>query len=85
MTGGNEEGPVSAARQKNPPVPVRMLNAFAHCPRLGYLMWVQGECADGADTFRSWAVRGGGGMPMASRNLAEMRAGVQQRGRNILL
>lgn len=33
-----------------PPLPVRMLNEFTYCPRLGYLMWVQGEFADTADT-----------------------------------
>ncbi len=33
-----------------PFLPVRMLNEFAYCPRLGYLEWVQGEFADSADT-----------------------------------
>lgn len=33
-----------------PPLPVRMLNEFTYCPRLGYLEWVQGEFADSADT-----------------------------------
>ena len=33
-----------------PPIPARMLNEFVYCPRLGYLMWVQGEFADSADT-----------------------------------
>jgi CRISPR-associated protein Cas1 len=32
------------------PLPVRMLNEFTYCPRLGYLEWVQGEWADSADT-----------------------------------
>jgi CRISPR-associated protein Cas1 len=27
----------------NPLIPVRMLNEFVYCPRLAYLMWVQGE------------------------------------------
>jgi hypothetical protein len=37
-------------------LPARMLNEFAYCPRLWYIEWVQGECADGEDTFyRSWA------------------------------
>ncbi len=35
-----------------PPLPVRMLNEFAYCPRLGYLEWVQGEFADSADTVK---------------------------------
>lgn len=33
-----------------PPIPLRMLNEFAYCERLGYLEWVQGEWADNADT-----------------------------------
>jgi len=33
-----------------PFLPVRMLNEFAYCPRLGYLEWVQGEFADNDDT-----------------------------------
>jgi hypothetical protein len=49
-----------------PLLPVRMLNEFAYCPRLGYLMWVQGEFADSADTFRSWAVPGGRGNQVTS-------------------
>ena len=31
-------------------VPVRMLNEFTYCPRLGYLEWIQGEWAENADT-----------------------------------
>lgn len=31
-------------------LPIRMLNEFAYCPRLGYLEWVQGEFADNDDT-----------------------------------
>ncbi len=33
-----------------PLLPVRMLNEYVYCPRLAYLMWVQGEFADSADT-----------------------------------
>jgi CRISPR-associated protein Cas1 len=33
-----------------PPLPARMVNEFQYCPRLAYLMWVQGEWADSADT-----------------------------------
>ncbi len=33
-----------------PLLPVRMLNEFTYCPRLGYLEWAQGEFADSADT-----------------------------------
>jgi CRISPR-associated protein Cas1 len=32
------------------PLPARMLNEFAYCPRLAYLEWVQGEWADSTDT-----------------------------------
>jgi CRISPR-associated protein Cas1 len=32
------------------PLPARMLNEFAYCPRLAYLMWVQGEWAESTDT-----------------------------------
>lgn len=32
-------------------LPVRMLNEFCYCPRLGYLEWVQGEWADNLDTL----------------------------------
>jgi CRISPR-associated protein Cas1 len=35
---------------ETPVLPVRMLNEFAYCARLGYLMWVQGEFTDSADT-----------------------------------
>ena len=33
-----------------PLLPVRMVNEFVYCPRLAYLMWVQEEWADSADT-----------------------------------
>ncbi len=32
-------------------IPARMLNAFAFCPRLAYLEWVQGEFEDNAETL----------------------------------
>lgn len=31
-------------------IPVRMLNEFTYCPRLGYLEWVQGEWAENIET-----------------------------------
>ncbi|MFV0446575.1 MAG: CRISPR-associated endonuclease Cas1 [Planctomycetaceae bacterium] len=31
-------------------IPLRMLNEFTYCPRLGYLEWVQGEWADNLET-----------------------------------
>jgi CRISPR-associated endonuclease Cas1/CRISPR-associated protein Cas4 len=33
-----------------PLLPARMVNEYAYCPRLAYLVWVQGEWADSADT-----------------------------------
>jgi CRISPR-associated protein Cas1 len=33
-----------------PLVPVRMVNELVYCPRLAYLMWVDGEWADTGDT-----------------------------------
>jgi len=33
-----------------PLIPVRMINEYVYCPRLAYLMWVQAEWADSADT-----------------------------------
>ncbi|MCA8993610.1 MAG: CRISPR-associated endonuclease Cas1, partial [Planctomycetaceae bacterium] len=32
-------------------IPVRMLNEFTYCPRLGYLEWVQGEWAENIETM----------------------------------
>jgi CRISPR-associated protein Cas1 len=32
-------------------IPVRMLNEFTYCPRLGYLEWVQGEWAENFETL----------------------------------
>lgn len=33
-------------------IPVRMLNEFTYCPRLGYLEWVDGEWADNLETMQ---------------------------------
>lgn len=33
-----------------PLLPARMVNEYQYCPRLAYLMWVQGEWAESADT-----------------------------------
>lgn len=48
-----------------PLIPLRMVNEFVYCPRLAYLMWVQAEWADSADTvegrFRHKRVDAGGG------------------------
>lgn len=53
-----------------PLIPVRMVNEYVYCPRLAYLMWVQAEWADSADTVEG-RVRhkgvdaGGGNLPEA--------------------
>lgn len=48
-----------------PLIPVRMVNEYVYCPRLAYLMWVQAEWADSADTvegrLRHERVDAGGG------------------------
>lgn len=36
--------------QDVPLLPARMVNEYVYCPRLAYLMWVQGEWADSGDT-----------------------------------
>ena len=47
---------MSASQAVAPPppvpdhIPARMLNEYAYCPRLAYLMWSQQEWADSADT-----------------------------------
>ncbi|MFO1358878.1 Dna2/Cas4 domain-containing protein, partial [Plasticicumulans sp.] len=33
-----------------PPLPARMVNEYVYCPRLAYLMWVQQEWTDSAET-----------------------------------
>lgn len=38
-----------------PLLPVRMVNEYVYCPRLAYLMWVQAEWADSADTVEGRA------------------------------
>lgn len=39
-----------------PPVPARMLNEFAYCPRLFHLEWVQAEFADNEETVHGRSV-----------------------------
>lgn len=36
--------------EDRPLIPVRMLNEYVYCPRLAYMMWVQGEFVHNADT-----------------------------------
>jgi len=45
--------PESGSQQAAVPdlIPVRMLNEFTYCPRLGYLEWVDGEWADNLETM----------------------------------
>ncbi len=58
-----------------PPLPARMVNEFLYCPRLAYLMWVQGEWADSADTvegrFRHRRLEGGAGAFPAADDLPD--------------
>src|SRR5881296_1072338 len=56
-----------------PFLPVRMLNEFTYCPRLGYLEWVQGEFADSADT-----VEGRFKHRVADRSRQRRRAGGEE-------
>ncbi|SDH78786.1 CRISPR-associated endonuclease Cas4/Cas1 [Roseospirillum parvum] len=51
-------------------VPVRMVNEYVYCPRLAWLMWVDGAWADSADTEEGRQVHrrvdaGGGHLPEA--------------------
>lgn len=43
--------PPNPAHQPPPAVPARMLNEYAYCPRLAYMMWVQQEWADNVETL----------------------------------
>ena len=45
----------SSTSESLPPIPARMLNEFVYCPRLGYLMWVEAEFAESADTVEGKA------------------------------
>ncbi|MDB4731932.1 CRISPR-associated endonuclease Cas1, partial [bacterium] len=49
-TAANSPAPESAKIPDDALLPVRMLNEFTYCPRLGYLEWVQGEWADNLET-----------------------------------
>lgn len=57
-------------------IPVRMVNEYVYCPRLAYMMWVQGEFAHNADTVEG-AIRhkrvdkAGGKLPQESGGEAE--------------
>ncbi len=42
--------PAPPAADDAPLVPARMVNEYVYCPRLAYLMWVQGEWAETGDT-----------------------------------
>lgn len=50
MEGSDTLSPSLEKATGTPLVPVRMLNEYVYCPRLGYLMWVDGEFAHNADT-----------------------------------
>lgn len=42
--------PAPPATGETPLVPARMVNEWVYCPRLAYLMWVEGEWAETGDT-----------------------------------
>jgi CRISPR-associated exonuclease Cas4/CRISPR-associated protein Cas1 len=42
--------PAPAAEREGPLVPARIVNEWVYCPRLAYLMWVEGEWAETGDT-----------------------------------
>ena len=44
------ELPFPEMAQDMPLLPARMINEYTYCPRLAYLMWVQGEWDDSGDT-----------------------------------
>ncbi len=60
--------PAPSLAADEPPVPVRMVNEWVYCPRLAYLMWVEGEWAETHDTLsgkraHARADAGGGRLP----------------------
>jgi CRISPR-associated protein Cas1 len=62
-----------------PLIPVRMLNEFVYCPRLGYLEWVQGEFLHSADTVdgaikHQRVDKGGGVLPEKPQELDSIHA-----------
>lgn len=52
MAGNQPELPLPAPPlpEDVPPLPARMVNEYVYCPRLAYLVWVQREWEDSADT-----------------------------------
>lgn len=68
MIDDNDKGIDKTPLESLPLIPVRMLNEYFYCPRLAYLMWVQGEFAhnaytvDGAIKHRR-VDKGGGVLP----------------------
>lgn len=61
------------------PIPARMLNEYVYCPRLAYMMWVQGEFAHNADTVEG-AIRhkrvdqASGALPEEGDNVEKIHA-----------
>lgn len=69
-----------------PLLPARMVNEYQYCPRLAYLMWVQGEWAESGDTVEGKHVhrrvdKPGGELPPAGEAEEEERI----HGRSITL
>lgn len=78
MTARQPELPLPAppATGEAPLAPARMVNEWVYCPRLAYLMWVEGEWADTGDTEDGRRVhtrvdRPGGALPAPSDPEAE--------------
>jgi CRISPR-associated protein Cas1 len=62
----DSSSPTERSQTHVPLIPVRMLNEYVYCPRLAYLMWVQGEFAHNEFTvdgvIRHRRVDSGGGV-----------------------
>ncbi len=48
--------PAPPVAEDTPLIPARMVNEFAYCPRLAYLMWTQAEWAETSDTVEGQRV-----------------------------
>src|SRR5579883_1794152 len=56
-------------------IPARMVNEFAYCPRLAYLMWTQGEWAETGDTVEGRRVHARVDKPNAPLPAPQAREG----------
>src|SRR5579885_2809684 len=58
-------------------IPARMVNEFAYCPRLAYLMWTQGEWAETGDTVEGRRVHARVDKPNAPLPAPQAREGYE--------